>query len=88
MSDIFNTAITPATRTIGTPIWWALVVLLALIAIAVALIAAAVNPELNGHVATAVVGVVILINAAIVSIALARVENDDPAAPHDDRAYR
>ena len=88
MSDIFNTAIAPATRTIGTPSWWALVVLLALIASAVALIVAAVNPALSGQLIIAVVGVVILINAAIVSIALARVENDYPAAPHDDRVYR
>jgi hypothetical protein len=88
MPDIFNTALSSVMRTIGTPIWWALVVLLALLTVAAALIVAAVNPALNGQVISAVVGLLIIVNAVIVSIAMPLVGNLRVSANSDDRAYR
>ena len=88
MPDISNTAVAPPTRTIGTPTWWALVALLSLIAIAVALIVTAVIPDVNGHVAAAAVGVVVLLGAATVSIVLARIDSPDLATSRNDRARR
>jgi len=88
MPDISNTAVVPAARTIGSPTWWALVALLSLIAIAVALIVTAVIPDVNGHVAAAAVGVVVLLGAATVSIVLARIDSPDLATSRNDRARR
>lgn len=88
MPDIFNTTFSSVMRTIGTPIWWALVVLLALLTVAAALIVAAVNPALNGQVISAVVGLLIIVNAVIVSIAMPLVGNLRLSANSDDRAYR
>jgi hypothetical protein len=88
MPDRFNTSLSSVTRTIGTPIWWAVVVLLALLTIAAALIVAAVSPALNGQVIIAVVGLLIIFNAVIVSIAMPLVANHRVPATSDDPAYR
>jgi len=48
MSDTINTTVSPVTRTVGTPFWWALVMLLALITVAAALVVTAIFPTLNG----------------------------------------
>ena len=84
----FNTALKSVTRTIGTPIWWAVVLLTALVTIAAALIVAAVSPTTNGQVIIAVVGMLIIVNAVIVSIAMPIVANHRVSAVTDDPAYR
>jgi hypothetical protein len=88
MSDTFNTTTPPVTSAIGTPFWWALVLLLALITVAAGLVVTAVVPTLNGEVIVAVVGLLIFVNAAIVSIALLRADNHHSPASGEERSDR
>ena len=87
MSETFNTTLSQVTRPIGTPFWWALVMLLALITVAAALVVTAVFPALNGQAIAAVAGSLIVVNAAVVSIALLPTDNRSPASS-DERPYR
>jgi len=61
----------PSLRTIGTPIWLAIVVLLSLLSSAIALVVAASNPRLEGPVTAVLVAVLILIIAVAVTVAFA-----------------
>jgi hypothetical protein len=74
MSETVKTTISQGTGPIGTQFWWALVVLL-LITVAAGLVVTAVFPTLNGDGIVAFVGWLIVVNAAIVSIALLRAGN-------------
>jgi len=83
MSDTFNTTLAQVTRPIGTPFWWALIMLLALITVAAALVVTAVFPALNGQVVAAVAGLLIVVNVAVVSIALLPTDNRSPASSEE-----
>ena len=61
----------PSLRTIGTPIWLAIVVLLSLLANAVALVVAASNPRLEGPVTAVLFASLILVMAVAVTVAFA-----------------
>jgi hypothetical protein len=67
---------------------WAIVALLALFAIAAALIVAAVNPAMDGQVIAAVAGSLILVMAAVVTIALPVLDSLRRTASNDDWVYR
>jgi hypothetical protein len=66
---------------------WAVVVLLSLFAIAAALIVAAVNPALDGQFIAALVGLLILVMAAVVTIALPVLHRLRRTASNDDWVY-
>jgi hypothetical protein len=61
----------PFLRTIGTPIWLAIVVLLSLLTNAIALVVAASNPRLEGPVTAVLVALLILVIAVAVTVAFA-----------------
>jgi hypothetical protein len=88
MSETVKNTISRGTGPIGTPFWWALVVLLALITVAAGLVVTAVFPTLNGEGIVAVVGLLIVVNAAIVSIALLRAGNHRSPASGEERTDR
>jgi len=88
MSDTINTTVSPVTRTVGTPFWWALVMLLALITVAAALVVTAIFPTLNGEVIVAVVGLLLVVNAAIVTIAMLGADSHRSPAPGDEGSDR
>lgn len=88
MPDISNTNVPPSRRTIGTPIGWAIIVLLALFTIAAALIVAAVNPALDGQVIATLVGFLILVIAVVVTVALAAIHKRRRTTTNDDWVYR
>jgi len=65
------------------PFWWALVMLLALITVSAALVVTAVFPALNGQVIVVVAGLLIVVNVAVVSIALLPADNRSPASSEE-----
>jgi uncharacterized membrane protein YfcA len=88
MSEIFNAAMPSSRRTVGTPMWWSVVVLLALFAIAAALIVASINPALDGHVMAVLVGLLILVIAVVVTIAMRVLNRLRSTTSNDDWIYR
>ena len=87
MSDLLTTNAPPSRRTIGTPMSWAIVALLALFAIAAALIVAGVNPAMDGQVIAALAGLLILVMAAVVTIALPVLDSLGRTASNDEWVY-
>ncbi len=87
MSDTFDTRVPPPRRTIGTPIGWAIVALLALFTIATALIAVGVDPTLDGQIVAALVGLIIVVIAVVVTVALPVIHKLRRTTSNDDWIY-
>jgi hypothetical protein len=66
---------------------WAIVALLALFVIAAALIVAGVNPAMDGQVIAALAGLLILVMAAVVTIALPVLDSLRRTASNDEWVY-
>jgi len=77
----------PSPRTIGTPIWLAIVVLLCLLTNVVALVVAASNPKLEGPVTAVLIALLALVTVIAVTIVFAIFHKRRHATNHENWVY-
>ncbi len=85
--DIHARTVSLPRRSFGTPVGWAWVIVLALVALAGVLVVAGVHPEWVGRATAVLLGLVLLTIVLLVTIVLAVMHRMRPVASNDDWVY-